>query len=67
MKKREVVARLREHGAILVGGSKHERWVSPGGDCKTSVPRHKGDLPKGTLKAIESDMVHCFGEGWLTR
>lgn len=67
MKKREVIARLLDLSAIKIGGSKHERWQSPTGHCKTSVPRHYGDLPIGTIRAIENDMKHCFGEGWLRR
>jgi hypothetical protein len=31
----------------------------------TTVAQHPGDIPVGTLRAIERDMVSVFGEGWL--
>ncbi|MGH9278196.1 MAG: type II toxin-antitoxin system HicA family toxin [Acidimicrobiales bacterium] len=35
------------------------------GTCQTVVPVHTGDLPNGTLRAIERDLAPCLGEGWL--
>ncbi len=35
-----------------MGGKGHEKMVHPDGRV-TVVFRHKGDIPKGTLKAIE--------------
>ncbi len=32
---------------------------------QTTVPQHAGDIPNGTLRAIEKDMAPAFGEGWL--
>ena len=68
VKAREVVKTLTKQGASLVrqNGS-HARYVSPCGRCATTVPMHTGDVPTGTLKAIEADMSPCFGKGWLTR
>lgn len=31
----------------------------------TTVPQHTGDIPIGTLRAIERDMAPVFGRGWL--
>jgi hypothetical protein len=28
---------------------------------------HTGDIPRGTLRAMERDMAPCYGEGWLGR
>ncbi len=48
----EVVKRLLKAGFIEFPGTKHRFFKHPDGR-NTRVPRHKGDLPKGTLKAIE--------------
>jgi predicted RNA binding protein YcfA (HicA-like mRNA interferase family) len=31
----------------------------------TTVPQHSGDMPIGTLKAIERDLTPALGTGWL--
>jgi len=31
----------------------------------TTVPQHAGDIPSGTLRAIERDLEPAFGKGWL--
>lgn len=31
----------------------------------TTVPQHTGDIPAGTLRAIERDLEDAFGKGWL--
>lgn len=46
-------------------GSHHKVIVA--GHCKTTVSMHSGDIPKGTLGAIEEQLTHCLGEGWLTK
>jgi predicted RNA binding protein YcfA (HicA-like mRNA interferase family) len=68
MTAREVVRILRKLGAIEVRqvGS-HKRFVSACGRCATTVAMHSGDIPKGTLRAIERDMETCYGKGWLRR
>lgn len=35
--------------------------------CATTVAQHPGDLPRGTLHAIEKDLEPAFGKGWLTQ
>jgi len=69
MTSRDLVRRLLDHGCVLVRqrGS-HARYLSPCGNCATTVPIHAGrDLPGGTLKAIERDMTPCLGSDWLKR
>ena len=67
MTAREVVKALKARGAALVRQSgSHARYVSACGKCATTVPMHKGDIKRGTLGAIESDMAPCYGKGWLT-
>ncbi len=31
----------------------------------TTVPQHAGDIPIGTLRAIERDLEAALGKGWL--
>jgi hypothetical protein len=31
----------------------------------TTVPQHTGDIPAGTLRAIERDLEPALGKGWL--
>jgi predicted RNA binding protein YcfA (HicA-like mRNA interferase family) len=31
----------------------------------TTVAQHPGDIPAGTLRAIERDLEPAFGKGWL--
>jgi hypothetical protein len=31
----------------------------------TTVAQHTGDIPAGTLRAIERDLEPAFGKGWL--
>jgi hypothetical protein len=33
--------------------------------ARTSVSQHAGDIPRGTLGAIQRDMEPVFGKGWL--
>jgi predicted RNA binding protein YcfA (HicA-like mRNA interferase family) len=69
MKAREVERRMTELGCVLVRqrGS-HRLWKSAAGDCVTTVASHAGeDVRDGTLRAIERQMEHCLGQGWLRR
>jgi predicted RNA binding protein YcfA (HicA-like mRNA interferase family) len=51
---RELARRLRQLGCELRRQSKgsHEIWTNPRTHLSASVPRHSGDVPKGTLSAI---------------
>jgi mRNA interferase HicA len=41
MKRRTLLAHLRDHGcSLLREGAKHSWWVNPGNNRRTSVPRH---------------------------
>ncbi|MBV8196483.1 MAG: type II toxin-antitoxin system HicA family toxin [Candidatus Dormibacteraeota bacterium] len=33
--------------------------------CQTVIPVHSGDLPSGTLRAIERDLEPCLVRRWL--
>lgn len=45
----------------------HRRYVveRDGKKAFTTVPQHTGDIPAGTLRAIERDLESVLGEGWL--
>jgi predicted RNA binding protein YcfA (HicA-like mRNA interferase family) len=54
LKYREVVERLRSHGFSFDRQAKgsHEIWYNPTTRRRTTIPRHPGTLPLGTLRAI---------------
>ncbi|MGH9110479.1 MAG: type II toxin-antitoxin system HicA family toxin [Acidimicrobiales bacterium] len=66
MTARALIRRLREHGCepVRQRGS-HQIWRC--GNCQAIVPLHAGDIPTGTLRAIERDLEACLGPRWLTR
>lgn len=73
VKAREVNRRIERPGGQMVRqvGS-HRRYAAmyldaEGNEARvaTTVPQHQGDIPVGTLRAIERDMKPAFGEGWL--
>jgi predicted RNA binding protein YcfA (HicA-like mRNA interferase family) len=51
---RDVVACLRRRGFVFDRPAKgsHEIWFNPATRARTTLPRHPGDLPRGTLRAI---------------
>jgi|GEM_PF-935785 len=48
----EVIRRLEKAGFVNKGGRNHDKLTHPDGRV-TIIHRHKGDIPLGTLKAIE--------------
>jgi predicted RNA binding protein YcfA (HicA-like mRNA interferase family) len=50
----DVVARLRRLGFVFDRSARgsHEIWWNPSTRARTTVPRHPGDLPEGTVRAI---------------
>jgi predicted RNA binding protein YcfA (HicA-like mRNA interferase family) len=70
---REVNRRIERLGGVMVRqvGS-HRRYVVSYTDAAgqevtvaTIVAQHTGDIPAGTLRAIERDLEPAFGRGWL--
>ena len=63
-----VVARRIEHlgGVVVRRKGSHVIYRTDGG-CQTVVPMHAGDIPAGTLRAIERQLEPCLGKGWLSR
>lgn len=70
---REVSRRIERLGGVMARqvGS-HRRYLVRYTDAAgkqvtvaTTVPQHKGDIPIGTLRAIERDLEPAFGRGWL--
>jgi predicted RNA binding protein YcfA (HicA-like mRNA interferase family) len=69
MKSRDVMKRIQKLGGVHVRTTgSHYRYDAPipgGGTAHTSVQLHAGDIPIGTLLAIQRDMEAAFGKGWL--
>jgi predicted RNA binding protein YcfA (HicA-like mRNA interferase family) len=70
---REVSRRIERLGGKMVRqvGS-HRRYVVTYTDAAgremtvaTTVPQHAGDIPAGTLRAIERDLETVPGKAWL--
>ena len=51
MTKREVERLLKTAGFFKRSGGRHDIWIKEGFP-PIPVPRHKGDIPKGTLTSI---------------
>ena len=51
MTKQELEKLLRKAGFEKSAGGKHDIWKKTG-STPISVPRHKGDIPIGTLKVF---------------
>ena len=51
---REITKRLTRLGFVFdkQGKGSHEFWRNPGSGKYTMVPKHRGDMPEGTLRAI---------------
>jgi predicted RNA binding protein YcfA (HicA-like mRNA interferase family) len=71
---REVNRRIERLGGRMARqvGS-HRRYVVTYTDvdgheatASTTVAQHPGDIPLGTLRAIERQLEAAFGKGWLT-
>lgn len=51
MTKLEIERKLKKAGWTIKHGARHDKAISPTGQVVT-IPRHKGDIPKGTALAI---------------
>jgi len=53
-KYKEIIKKLKQFGFIFLRMAKgsHEIWYNREKNLFTTVPRHRGDMPEGTLKAI---------------
>jgi len=51
---RELTRNLRQLGCKLIRQSKgsHEIWHNPAQNRSAVIPKHPGDIPAGTLRAI---------------
>ncbi|MDZ7732496.1 MAG: type II toxin-antitoxin system HicA family toxin [Acidimicrobiia bacterium] len=66
MTARQLTRLLRRRDCeVLRQKGSHQIWRC--GECRTVVPIHTGDIPKGTLRSIERDLELCLGDKWLTR
>lgn len=53
-KYKEITKRLKQFGFVFLRSAKgsHEIWFNEERCLFTTIPRHRGDMPEGTLKAI---------------
>ena len=68
MRARDVEKKIRAHGGGLIrqrGSHRLFEVARRGIVARTTVPYHGGDMPKGTLRAIERDLEPVLGKGWL--
>ena len=51
---RDIIKKLKKAGFVFDRYAKgsHEIWYNPTTKNRTTIPKHPGDVPKGTLKAI---------------
>ena len=52
MTKRELEKLLKEARWEIISGTRHDMAVKDGTSTKIPIPRHKGDIPKGTANNI---------------
>ena len=53
MTKRELVQKLHKAGWMITHGKAHDLATNPQKPgVKITIPRHSGDVPKGTAKSI---------------
>ena len=52
MTKRELEKLLKEAGWEIISGTRHDMAVKDGTSTKIPIPRHRGDIPKGTANNI---------------
>ncbi|WP_315584130.1 type II toxin-antitoxin system HicA family toxin [Actinomyces viscosus] len=71
MKARELNRRIGALGGVMTrqrGSHRRYEVVSLNGTrAHTVVPQHAGDVPVGTLAAIDRDLAPVLGKGWTRR
>jgi predicted RNA binding protein YcfA (HicA-like mRNA interferase family) len=68
MRSKEVNRIIEAKGGVHVrtkGSHRRYRVTANGVTASTSVQQHSGDIPKGTLGAIERDLEPALGKKWL--
>ena len=56
MTKRELERKLLQAGWVITHGKAHDLATNPlKPEVKIPIPRHKGDIPKGTTESILKD------------
>lgn len=53
-KYREIIKKLKKFGFIFLREAKgsYQIWYNPDKNLYTTIPKHQGDIPEGTLRAI---------------
>jgi predicted RNA binding protein YcfA (HicA-like mRNA interferase family) len=66
MKAKEIAEKLEALGATYREARGSHRLYRIGG-CTTTLSMQRGEIPRGTLRAIERQMEPCLGKNWLGR
>lgn len=53
MTRREIIKKLTEAGFSFREGGEHTGVYDSHGKFRTTLPRHKGDVPPGMVRSIE--------------
>ncbi len=70
MKARDLNRKIEKAGGVALRQRGSHRLYSitvDGQTYLTTVPQHSGDIPAGTLAAIDRDLAGAFGKGWTKR
>ncbi|MCL2595191.1 MAG: type II toxin-antitoxin system HicA family toxin [Promicromonosporaceae bacterium] len=70
MRAREVNRAIERLGGVHIrtkGSHKQYRVIVGEVTATTTVPQHSGDIPAGTLTAIERSLAPALGRKWLTK
>lgn len=68
MRAREVNRRIEKLGGVAVsqrGSHRKYRAVTAAGVTVAAIVPQHGEIPTGTLRAIERSLEAAFGKGWL--
>lgn len=63
----ELRKKLRRLGCTEIRQEGSHVTIRCGAGCQTEVAVHSGDIPTGTLRAIERQLAPCLGKGWMGR
>lgn len=58
--RREVLKYGKKLGGVVVEGGRHTKIYNPDTGRSVSVPRHPGDIPRGTLGSILKNLDAMF-------
>ena len=70
MKARDINRKIEKAGGSRMrqrGSHRFYQITANGKTYYTTVPQHAGDIPTGTLAAIDRDLAEALGKGWTKK